>query len=51
MRAGLRVAEGDAVGTLVLLEIQPTGVVFGHEGVQIQRRVGDRPHLLERPRL
>jgi hypothetical protein len=38
----LRVAEGDAVGALVLLEIQPAGVVFGHEGLQIQRRVGDR---------
>ena len=38
----LRVGEGDAVGPLVLLQIQPAGVIFDHEGVQIQRRVGDR---------
>ena len=39
----VRLTEGDAVGPLVLLEIQPAGVVFSHEGVQIQRRVGARP--------
>ena len=33
-------AEGDTVGTLVLHEIEPAGVVFDNGGVQIRRRVG-----------
>ena len=37
-----RMAEGDSVGGLVLLKIEPSGVVFAHDGVQIQRRVGQR---------
>jgi len=39
----VRLSEGDTVGPLVVLEIQPAGVVFDHEGLQIQRRVGAGP--------
>jgi hypothetical protein len=35
-----QMVEGDSVGGLVLLKIEPSGVVFAHDGVQIQRRVG-----------
>ena len=35
-----QLVEGDSVGGLVLLKIEPSGVVFAHDGVQIQRRVG-----------
>lgn len=35
-----QMSEGDSVGGLVLLRIEPSGVVFAHDGVQIQRRVG-----------
>ena len=34
--------EGDAVGTLVVLEIQPSGVVFLHGGERLHRKVGGR---------
>ena len=37
-----QMVEGDSVGGLVLLKIEPSGVVFAHDGVQIQRRVGQR---------
>jgi len=32
--------EGDAVGTLVVAEIQPSGVVFLHGGEKLHRKVG-----------
>jgi hypothetical protein len=32
--------EGDALGPLVVAEIEPTGVVFVHEGVELRRSVG-----------
>jgi len=34
--------EGDAVGTLVVKEIQPSGVVFLHLGEELRRPVGSR---------
>jgi hypothetical protein len=36
----LELHEGDAVGTLVISEIQPSGVVFLHGGVRLHRKVG-----------
>jgi hypothetical protein len=33
--------EGDAVGPLVVSEIEPSGVVFLHEGIELRHRVGD----------
>jgi hypothetical protein len=33
--------EGDAVGPLVVSEIEPSGVVFVHDGVEIRRRIGE----------
>jgi hypothetical protein len=36
----LELREGDAVGTLVVAEIEPSGVVFLHGGERLQRRVG-----------
>ena len=39
-RSSRQMVEGDSVGGLVLLKIEPSGVVFAHDGVQIQRRVG-----------
>jgi hypothetical protein len=40
--AGRReVREGDAVGSLVVSKIEPSGVVFVHEGVEVRRRIGD----------
>jgi hypothetical protein len=38
----LELHEGDAIGPLVVEEIQPTGVFFGHDGIAIMRRVGAR---------
>jgi hypothetical protein len=38
----LELHEGDAIGPLVVEEIQPTGVFFGHDGIAILRRVGAR---------
>jgi hypothetical protein len=35
------VHEGDALGPLVVAKIEPSGVVFVHEGVELRRRVGD----------
>lgn len=35
------IQEGDAVGPLVVSKIEPSGVVFEHEGVEIRRRVGE----------
>jgi hypothetical protein len=32
--------EGDAVGTLVVSEIQPSGVIFLHGGEKLHRKVG-----------
>ena len=40
--APLELREGDAVGPLVLVEISPIGVIFLHDGVEIQRRVSAR---------
>ncbi|MBW2271946.1 MAG: hypothetical protein JRG96_01645 [Deltaproteobacteria bacterium] len=39
----LRMREGDRVGSLQLVSIEPTGVVFVHNGSELRRRVGDRP--------
>jgi hypothetical protein len=36
----LELHEGDAVGTLVVAEIQPSGVVFLHGGEKLHRKVG-----------
>ena len=36
----LELREGDAIGSLVLVEIKPAGVTFLHEGVEVRRRVG-----------
>jgi hypothetical protein len=36
----LELHEGDAVGTLVVSEIQPSGVVFLHGGEKLHRKVG-----------
>jgi hypothetical protein len=36
----LELREGDAIGPMVLVEIEPTGVTFLHEGVEVRRRVG-----------
>ena len=36
----LRLHEGDAVGSLVVTTIKPSGVVFDHDGVSFWRRVG-----------
>jgi hypothetical protein len=38
----LRLHEGDAVGPLVVGRIEPSGVVFLHEEVEVRRRVGAR---------
>jgi hypothetical protein len=32
--------EGDAIGSLVVSKIEPSGVVFVHDGVELRRRVG-----------
>ncbi len=34
--------EGDAVGPLVVSEIEPSGVVFLHDKVELRRRIGTR---------
>ena len=39
----LELREGDAVGSLVVREIQPSGVVFLFGDVELRRRVGERP--------
>jgi hypothetical protein len=36
----LRLKEGDAVGPLVIDTIRPSGVLFVHDGVQVEYRVG-----------
>jgi hypothetical protein len=38
----LELHEGDAVGTLVVGKIEPSGVFFVHDGVELRRRVGAR---------
>jgi hypothetical protein len=38
----LELHEGDAVGTLVVGKIEPSGVYFVHDGVEVRRRVGAR---------
>jgi hypothetical protein len=38
----LELHEGDAVGPLVVGEIEPSGVFFVYDGVQLRRRVGAR---------
>ncbi len=38
----LRVSEGDAVGPLLVRKIEPSGVVFLDDGIEIRRRVGGR---------
>ena len=35
------IREGDAVGPLVVSKIEPSGVVFIHEGVEVRRRIGE----------
>ena len=37
----LRVREGDAVGTFVVQRIEPSGVVFIRDGVEVRRGVGE----------
>jgi hypothetical protein len=39
--APLTLREGDAIGELVVLRIEPAGVVFLHKGREVSRRVGD----------
>jgi hypothetical protein len=39
----MRLREGERVGSLQLVAIEPTGVVFLHDGVELRRRVGARP--------
>jgi len=39
----IELREGDAYGSLVVSRISPTAVTFDHEGVQFDRRVGERP--------
>jgi hypothetical protein len=41
-KGALELHEGDAVGTLVVAEIQPSGVVFLHGGEELHRKVGAR---------
>ena len=36
-----QVKEGDALGPLVVSTIEPSGVVFTHDGVELRRRVGE----------
>jgi len=36
------VREGDVIGSLVVAEIEPTGVHFMHDGLDVRRRVGER---------
>jgi hypothetical protein len=38
----IEVHEGDAVGPLVVSRIQPSSVIFLHQGIEIRRRVGQR---------
>ncbi len=38
----LELHEGDAVGPLVVAKIEPSGVFFVHDGVELRRRVGAR---------
>jgi len=37
----LEIREGDAVGPLVVSKIEPSGVVFVHDGVEVRRRIGE----------
>jgi hypothetical protein len=39
----LRMREGDRVGSLELVAIEPAAVVFVHNGIELRRRVGARP--------
>jgi hypothetical protein len=39
----LRMREGDRIGPLELVSIEPAGVVFVHDGIELRRRVGARP--------
>jgi hypothetical protein len=39
----LALREGDAVGSLVVREIEPSGVVFRLGDVELRRRVGEEP--------
>jgi hypothetical protein len=39
----LRVHEGDAVGALVVYEIEPSGVVFTQQGQRVRRALGEAP--------
>lgn len=36
-----QVKEGDAIGPLVVSTIEPSGVVFSHDGIEMRRRVGE----------
>ncbi len=40
VQEALRLKEGDAVGPLVIEAIRPGGVLFSHDGVEIEYRVG-----------
>jgi hypothetical protein len=35
------IREGDLVGPLVVSKIEPSGVVFVHEGIEVHRRIGE----------
>jgi len=35
------IREGDAVGPLIVSKIEPSGVVFVHDGVEMRRRIGE----------
>jgi hypothetical protein len=39
----LQLHEGDVVGPLVVATIEPSGVIFHHDGVELRRKVGVRP--------
>ena len=39
----LTLREGDAVGPFIVGAIEPSGVLFRHEGIELRRRVGARP--------
>jgi hypothetical protein len=38
----IEVHEGDAVGQWVVTTIEPSGVVFFRNGLEVRRRVGER---------
>jgi len=35
------VREGDVLGSMIVLAIEPSSVLFGREGVQVRKRIGE----------